>query len=441
MKYLAALGFLTGFFTLTACDQLPQKNSPGEIIVIGNGILNLNESDGVIADATTSDGQGLVSLIVSPSKTEHLVRDRATNKSIPTYYNWATSGEKKDPVLSLDIKEVEKKCRYFESLQNGDLVCRRDLESLDISPLSPPQFTREGEVFFLDSKNQLLRLWQGRLEVLSTHVYRFAVDKDSNLLFWRMQVGSKSTHHLWRRGAEITFRNEGNNNDIEFVIGKDGVIYPLYINSDPAHAAGLYRWVWTKENPHPTETLIQAWPMDWLYQNRTVDPDSKMLVVGVTKTDSTQALVEVSELGMRLLEDKTLEEKPALELPVQPTPQTDSEVQKLGDAFVSKNRKEETFSYCRSDSLHPELPTRCESIVADNAKVLDVILKSELDVYALAIEGELRKIDHYHWDENTQKLVKLATRDLQDPIVRFRTPTEKLSSEVESSESKLVTGE
>lgn len=442
MKYLPAFVFLSGLAALSGCDQLEHKQSPGEIIVIGNGILNLNESDGVIADVASPDGAGLVSVIVSPSKTEDLVRDRATNRAIPTYYNWATSGEKRDPVLSLDIKDLEKKCRYFESLQNGDLVCRRDLESLDISPISPPQFSRAGEVFFLDSNHKLLRLWQGKLAVISDQVYRFAVDRDSNLLFWRLAIaGQKLTPHLWRNGSQVSFRSGGVSTDIEFIMGKDRIIYLLYLVGDPAHAPGLYKWVWSAESLHPIEMLVQAWPREWSYKNRTVDSDSEMLVVRITKLDSTQALVQVSELGMRLLEDKTLQESAPMESSLQAESDSASEVQKLGNAFISKNRKQQSFSYCRSDEKELDQSSRCQSITSENAQVLDLILKSEGDVYVLAIQGELRRIEHHRWDQNSQNLLRLSARDLSDPIVRFRTPTEKLSAATDSQKSKLVTGD
>jgi len=441
MKYVSGLSVAAIFFILCACDQLPQKGSPGEIIVIGNGILNLNESDGVIADALAPDGKSLVSLIISPTKTEELVRDRATNKAIPTYYNWATSGEKNDPVLSLDIKEIEKKCRYFESLQNGDLVCRRDLESLDISPVSPPQFTSTGDVFFLDSKNQLMRLFAGKLTTLSTQVYRFVVDKDANLLFWRAGEDQKLSYHLWRNGNEVVFASDVYPGEIEFVVGRDGVIYPLYIKGDPSHAPGLYKWVWPKDNLYPAENLVQAWPMDWIYQSRTNDPDAKMLMVSVLKTDETRALVEVSEQGLRLLDDKAMESKPTAETSTQTSAESDSEVQKLGSAFVSKNRKDETYSYCLSSSQQSDLPIHCESIFVEGRKILDVILKGERDVYVLSQGESLRKIDHYQWDEAAQKLLSIATRDLEDPIVRFRTPTEKLSAAVPPGSSELVPGQ
>ena len=167
---------------LAACDQVPQAGNPErDIIVIGNGILNLNESDGVIADIESPGIEGVVSVIVSPQKTESLVRDRATLKTIPTYFDWAASGEKQDPVLKLDIRQEEKKCRYFEPLQNGDLVCRRDLDAFDSLQEEPPVFSERREVFYLDSQRAIHRLYQSKTQKIADDVKLFLVDLHSNV--------------------------------------------------------------------------------------------------------------------------------------------------------------------------------------------------------------------------------------------------------------------
>lgn len=178
--------------SLMACDELVEdrlnKLEPREgqdVIHVGNGIhpevlMALRERSGVVVDFQTPFGlsshffgsQGLVPLVV----------DVDSGKGLGVELGWVAAGEKQASVLELKFHE-EKTCERYESLQNGRLVCRDDLDQLEFWEASKPAFALSGAIAYLDPDKSLRILQHGENRLVHHRVDEFFFDGHQRLIF------------------------------------------------------------------------------------------------------------------------------------------------------------------------------------------------------------------------------------------------------------------
>jgi hypothetical protein len=416
IKKMSTLELLIVSVMMTACDSIESMGgSRGDIIVVGNGILNLNESDGVLADLDDPRFSGPISLIVSPVKTESLVRDREKLEDVPTYFNWVTQGEKSDPVLSLEIRDDRKKCRYFEPLQNGDLICRRDLEQYDISASVPPAFTRFSEVFFLDSENRLRRLVGERLDTVADGVESFVIDREANLF---VKARLSDQYVLWRSGAFSDLRWSA---QLPPFRGEDGAIYYLQL-SNPS---GLIRWTWDPMADHPHTDLVSAWNPDWNFRSLVTDREGSMQHVQIDDALGKRLHVQLSQKGLEVLEKREADEDMS---GMKDLPHSAMQIQRRDHSSLSFNVEWSSGRYCRSGSS-PSKPLCLDLRVQESRRPLDALLKTSEDIYVLSASGNDRWIEHWRFNDQAAEINLVQERLIDPRVFRFRLPTEQLEAQ------------
>lgn len=395
-----------------ACDPLEtDAGKDGDIIVVGNGILNLNGADGVIVDVATPTGEP-ESLVMNKVETQPLVRDKDSEERVATLFRWVAEGEQKDPVIRLDILEEEKKCRYFETLQNGDLVCRRDLEQLDIAFTHRPVFTARREVFYLDSQSQLVRLFDQQAHVLMDSVTNFVVDQTS--MVW-VERSSDPQRLLWVNGIQITeVGGESIENIQDVFVGSDGRMYFLLRQATPLHAAGLYQ-----VGQEVAAQKLAAWDATLEVLESVADLDQKIRILRVRDSEGREKRLKLSPAGIEEFDpvSTTRVERPEAQA---------SKMMAEGNTLLSSSS--EGTQICRSiESSSSPICTSIEMKVGE--RLVDVLLKNETQVY-MVIEDSSSNHHLKVWEVELFSGQILATpvaeRRLAEKVLRLKVPTEKL---------------
>lgn len=365
---------------LVGCDQ-PTQNATttkpeGEIVWIGNGArptLNLANMNSVVADFG-SESVGKESLKVGELGVEPLVIDEEKNE-VSVYLGWVAPGEKDEPVIELEINvEEQQECKHFETLQNGQLVCRADLEGLSVSPEHAPFFLRTGGVVYINRSQELRVFVNTQTHLIHENVDAFFVDNDFMLAFRGAQTQTWSLLSL----ASPELLSEIPSFESRFVfLGEDKKIYTVLESESADSFASLVRldslFSSTKVIDFPAELKL----VDVVEKQ---DTDAEGLVVNAFLGEQPK-LIRVNSSGYESIELPVDESQPeALEAEDEPQQETQEEEQIVESYFLVRNEGAE-LKFC-VESKQESSESKCYQVPRpEDFKLTQAVLGPESAIY------------------------------------------------------------
>lgn len=384
-------------FVGLACDEMitpPQQMSDTregqDVIHVGNGmnpevLLALKEKDGLVLDLRTPTG--ISSEFFMGESLLPLVVDAESGDKIEAELGWLAKGEKNTPIMELAISEKPDDCTTYETLGNGRLICRDDLDRLSIRAETKPGFSLKGDIAYLDPEKSLRLIRGGKEYLVHRFVDEFFFDKYSRLVFrlelsqiWKVLLATM-TPEMTRDVlplAEATrnvFLDEDSSLLVFQQVANEGFkIFEVDENLDFVALATL---------PETLEVVVEARAIEL---SSVDDISNNMIYVRHELEGEAEAVgswVRMNRLGFELLESEVAvgEEEAVLE------PKNDVVVQSSHQQKIVKSFDEQTqtlkIEFCRSQASEVMDADGVESAscsmveLPDNFVALDALLTQD----------------------------------------------------------------
>jgi|GEM_PF-6059275 len=320
MKSSAFNLFILGMssFLFFGCDQ-PLKNNAnpeGEIVWVGNGMqsYSLGPIDqGIVLNLMGKDGKVSSQLVIAKGP-QALVTDGNKNE-VPAELGWVAHGQMDEPVMQFDLKNSDIPCKFYESLPDGKLLCRHDLDQLDARANFQPIFLSSGEVLFVDSSDHLNSLKNKEVTPLVASVGAVLADR-SDQIFYQTKEDLIWRHYLLSTPNTPSERVSSApllDMSLNYIfIGGDGALY-FYVDMDTndLKARSLYRYPLATDKVQLIQKVAEL-PEDLSLREISNDKtlvDSHELVVKAYKTpldplseeSVTEVFVKISSDGFDVL--------------------------------------------------------------------------------------------------------------------------------------------